>query len=54
MKTNSNPATLIQVGTRVYYGLYGGKFGTIYGIHGEQAPESIKTIGGRMSVCMRI
>ena len=50
MKTNSNLAALIQVGTRVYCGLYGGKFGTICGIHGEQSPDSIKTLGGGMMV----
>lgn len=46
MKTNSNPAALIQVGTRVYCGLYGGKYGTVYHIHGEQRPETIKELGG--------
>ena len=40
---------LLQIGARVHCTLYGGKDGTIYAIHGEQRPETVRTIGGAMT-----
>lgn len=40
---------LLEVGCRVHCTLYGGKDGTIYAIHGEQRPETVRTIGGIMT-----
>lgn len=45
MKT-SNESIVIVVGTRVSTNLYNRGMGTIYEIHGEQRPESIRQIGG--------
>lgn len=36
----------IQPGQRVYCGLYGGRYGIVYRINGEQRPETIGTMGG--------
>jgi hypothetical protein len=49
MKTQLHPTARIQIGQRVYCGLYGGKYGIVYAIHGQQAPESIRKIAGIMS-----
>lgn len=40
-KTHMNP---LIVGTRVHCGLYGGKNGIIYAIHGEQRPETVRVL----------
>ena len=44
----TNTKQLFQVGSRVYSGLYGGREGIVYAIHGDQQPESIHTILGCM------
>lgn len=44
MKTNKQ----LAIGNWVHCILYGGKDGVIYAIHGEQAPESVRTMGGVM------
>lgn len=36
----------IAIGTRVRTNLYGRGYGTVFAIHGEQAPETVQTIGG--------
>lgn len=36
----------LQVGQRVYCGLYGGKWGVVSHISGEQVPQSIRLLGG--------
>src|SRR5947209_6888553 len=36
--------TLLTVGTRVHCILYGGKDGVVYSIHGEQRPDTIRSI----------
>lgn len=36
----------IEVGTRVYSSLYGGRFGTIYKIEGDQAPQTVAVVAG--------
>lgn len=36
----------VTVGTRVYSGLYGGRAGTIFAIHGEQTPATIRNFPG--------
>jgi Large polyvalent protein associated domain 30/Large polyvalent protein associated domain 29 len=42
---------MIQVGQKVYSGLYGGRNGYIFGIHGEQKPQSVGSVfGGVMRV----
>jgi hypothetical protein len=38
----------VEIGTRVYSGLYGGRDGVVYAIHGNQSPESVRVIGGVM------
>lgn len=38
----------IEVGRRVYCGLYGGKFGVIYAVHGEPGRVPVSIIGGVM------
>ena len=37
---------LLEIGSRVHCTLYGGKDGTIYAIHGEQRPETVRTLMG--------
>lgn len=37
---------LIRVGQRVYCGLYGGKYGVVSAVHGEQSPESVRSLMG--------
>lgn len=39
---------IIKVGQRVYCGLYGGRNGVVVRIHGQQSPETVKSIGGVM------
>ncbi len=39
----------VVVGQRVHSILYGGRDGIVYAIHGEQAPQSIGTLGGFIS-----
>jgi len=39
-------STVVRVGQRVYSGLYGGRYGIVYRIHGEQSPESVRSLGG--------
>jgi hypothetical protein len=36
----------IQMGQKVYSGLYGGRFGIVYHIRGEQRPDSVRSLGG--------
>ena len=36
----------LQVGSRVYCGLYGGSTGIVYEINGEQHPENVRRLGG--------
>lgn len=36
----------VQVGQRVYSGLYGGRNGIVVAIHGEQRPSTIRQLGG--------
>jgi len=40
----------IQIGTRVHCILYGGKDGVIYDIHGEQSPNTCRSLGGGVGV----
>lgn len=40
---------MIQIGTKVYSGLYGGRDGVVYAIHGEQRPETVGHMGGLIS-----
>jgi hypothetical protein len=37
---------LIQIGQKIYCILYGGRYGVVYAIHGEQRPDSVQSIGG--------
>lgn len=37
---------IIQVGTRVYTGLYNRGYGTVYAIHGEQTPHNVRHLFG--------
>jgi len=37
---------MIQIGQRIYSILYGGRHGVVYAIHGEQQPQTIRTMGG--------
>lgn len=37
---------MIKVGTRVHCILYGGKDGVVYKVHGEQRPETIRSVMG--------
>jgi hypothetical protein len=37
---------MIQIGQKVYSGLYGGRYGVVYAIHGEQRPQTVGSIGG--------
>jgi hypothetical protein len=39
---------ILQIGSRVHSILYGGRDGVIYAIHGEQQPETCRSIGGVM------
>lgn len=41
--------TVIQVGQKVYSGLYGGRYGVVYAIRGEQHPETVGTMAGVLS-----
>ena len=41
MSVSSNDTTTVKIGQRVYSALYGGCYGTVIAIHGEQSPESI-------------
>lgn len=43
---NREISSNIQVGTRVYSGLYGGRDGIIYAINGKQSPDSVRSLGG--------
>lgn len=42
---SANHKTIV-IGTRIYTGLYNRGMGTIYAIHGEQSPESVRSLGG--------
>lgn len=42
---------LFEIGQPVYCSLYGGKHGFIYGINGDQSPDTCETMGGGV-VCM--
>ena len=45
--TKFNPETaILEIGQKVYTGLYSKGEGYIYAIHGEQSPESVEQIGG--------
>ena len=46
MMTNSK--TILKVGSRVYSGLYGGRHGIVFAIHGKQSPESCAVNAGIM------
>jgi hypothetical protein len=39
----------LVIGSRVYCGLYGGKYGIVYAIHGQQTPYSVGTVSGVMA-----
>lgn len=39
-------ATLVQRGQRVYCALYGGRYGIVVNVRGEQRPETIQELGG--------
>ncbi len=39
-------ATLLGIGQRIHCILYGGRDGIVYAVHGEQSPDSIRTLGG--------
>lgn len=41
---------VLQVGTRVYSSLYGGRPGIVYNISGEQAPHTVRSLGGGIVV----
>lgn len=43
---NTNQQKQIVIGTRVYTGLYNRGMGTIYAIHGEQSPQTVRSLGG--------
>jgi hypothetical protein len=49
---------MIQVGQRLHWGMYGGSYGIVYRIDGEQRPETIGTMsgivsyGGRANICV--
>jgi hypothetical protein len=47
VKAASEP---VQVGSRVYCGLYGGSTGIVYEIVGEQHPEQVRSLGGGVAV----
>lgn len=38
----------ITIGTRIYTGLYNRGYGSVYAIHGDQSPASVRVIGGVM------
>lgn len=40
----------LKIGQKVYSGLYGGRYGVITEIKGEQKPDTIKTLGGGVMV----
>ena len=42
-------AESLVIGSRVYCGLYGGKYGIVYAIHGQQTPYSVGTVFGVMA-----
>lgn len=42
-------ATQVVIGQRVYSGLYGGRYGIVFRIHGEQSPASVGSIAGCVS-----
>jgi hypothetical protein len=46
----ASPASQLLVGQHVYSGLYGGKYGCITVIHGEQRPQSCESIGRGVGV----
>ena len=48
MTNQTSKAASVQIGTRVYTNLYNKGRGTIYAIHGEQAPASVRVVGGVM------
>lgn len=50
MSTCENFVGQIQVGQRIYCTLYGGKEGTVTGIHGEQSPDSCRSVLGGIGV----
>ena len=41
---------MIQIGQRVYSGLYGGRYGVVYAIHGEQRPQTVGGIAGILRI----
>ena len=43
---NANQHKQIVVGTRIYTGLYNHGMGTVYAIHGEQSPDTVRRLGG--------
>jgi hypothetical protein len=43
MPQSTNAATVV-VGTRIHSKLYGGRNGVVYAIHGEQSPDSIRSL----------
>lgn len=45
----SSTAQLI-VGQRIYSVLYGGRYGVVFAIHGEQSPQTVKQLGGGVGV----
>lgn len=50
MHTSNNFLGQIQVGQRIYNSLYGGKFGTVTAIHGEQSPNTCRRVLGGLGV----
>jgi hypothetical protein len=47
--TKAAAGATVVVGTRVYCGLYGGKYGIVYKIHGEQSPATVGRLGAGVS-----
>ena len=51
MSTSYDSSTvIIELGQRVYCGLYGGQCGTVFEIHGAQHPNAVKSFGGGLMV----
>lgn len=47
--TKAAKGAKVVVGTRVYCMLYGGRYGIVYKVHGEQAPDTIGSMSGAVS-----
>jgi len=46
MTASTSTQTALKIGTRIYTNLYGRGVGTIYKIHGEQSPSTVRQIYG--------